>query len=52
MTFEPINIKIKDPRRFSEVAYLVDSPLFIKETTKIPINYIPFNRNTILYKKS
>lgn len=30
MGFEPINIKIKNLRRFSEIAYLIDSPLFIK----------------------
>jgi len=39
MSFEPINIKIKDPRRFSEIAYLTDSPLFIKEATKIRSKY-------------
>lgn len=39
MSFEPINIKIKDPRRFSEIAYLIDSPLFIKEATKIREKY-------------
>jgi len=39
MDFEPINIKIKDPRRLSEIAYLIDSPLFIKESTKIRQKY-------------
>ena len=39
MNFEPINIKIKDQRRFSEIAYLIDSPLFIKEATTIREKY-------------
>lgn len=39
MNFEPINIKIKDIRRFSEIAYLIDSPLFIKEAMKIRKKY-------------
>lgn len=39
MSFEPINIKIKDPRQFSEIAYLVDSPLFFKEANKIREKY-------------
>ncbi len=39
MSFEPINIKINDLRRFSEIAYLVDSSLFIKEAIKIRQKY-------------
>jgi len=29
--FEPIKIKIKDKKRFAEVAFAIDSPIFIKE---------------------
>lgn len=39
MNFEPININIKDLRRFTEVAYIIDSPLFIKEAEKIRKKY-------------
>jgi hypothetical protein len=39
MNFEPINIKIKELRRFTEIAYLIDSPLFIKEAIKIRKKY-------------
>lgn len=37
--FEPIKIKIKNPRRFTEAAYVIDKPLFIKEALKIRKKY-------------
>lgn len=39
MSFEPINIKIKDARLFTEVAYVIDRPSFIKEADKIRKKY-------------
>jgi hypothetical protein len=39
MNFEPINISIKDIRCFTEIAYIIDSPLFIREADKIRKRY-------------
>lgn len=39
MGFEPISINIKDIRRFTEIAYIIDSPRFIKEADKIRKRY-------------
>jgi len=39
MGFEPINIKIKDAKLFTEIAYVIDSPSFIKEAYKIRKKY-------------
>lgn len=50
MTFEPINIDIKDLRRFTEVAYIIDSPLFIKEAKRIRKKYkitYPLRKNNL-----
>lgn len=39
MSFEPINIKISDFRRFAEVAFVIDSPYFIKKARGIRNKY-------------
>jgi hypothetical protein len=39
MDFEPINIKIKDAKLFTEIAYVIDNPSFIKEADKIRKKY-------------
>lgn len=39
MNFEPININIKDSRRFAEVAFVIDSPHFVKRAREIRGRY-------------
>jgi len=39
MSFEPVNIKIKDTRSYTEIAYIIDRPLFIKEAKKLREKY-------------
>jgi len=38
-TFEPINIKIKHPKLFADVAFAIDSPYFVKQAQDIRKKY-------------